>query len=41
MEGDSTFDEDDSFDKSFIDGRVTFEVFLPESEKENDFYLLC
>ena len=38
MEGDSTFDEDDSFDEIFIDGRVTFEDFLPDSDKENDVY---
>ena len=38
MEGDATFDEDDSFDESFIDGRVTFEDFLPDSDKENDVY---
>ena len=34
MEGDSTFDKDDSFDESFVDGRVIFEGFLPDS----DFY---
>ena len=38
MEGDSTFDEDDSFDDSFKGGRVTFEDFLPDCDKENDFY---
>ena len=38
MEGDATFDEDDSFDEIFIDGRVTFEDFLPDSDKENDVY---
>ena len=36
MESDATFDEDDSFDEIFIDGRVTFEDFLPDSDKEND-----
>ena len=30
----------DSFDESFIDGRVTFEDFLPNSDKENDSTLL-
>ena len=38
MEGDATFDEDDSFDEIFIDGRVTLEDFLPDSDKENDVY---
>ena len=38
MEGDATFDEDDSFDEILIDGRVTFEDFLPDSDEENDVY---